>query len=72
VGLFNTIASDIGRPLLDPHASPELSGTGAGTFTAAFEDLKPTLREVSSVDGDWFVSRVQPYASATTASTAPC
>ena len=39
-----------------PHASPELSGTGRRTSAAAFEDLKPTQREVSSVDGDWFVS----------------
>ena len=60
VGLFNIIASDIGRPLLDlTHRLnyPELEQD----VTAAFEDLKPTLREVSSVDGDWFVSRVQPY-----------
>lgn len=60
VGLFNIIASDVGRPLLDlTHRLnyPELEQD----VTAAFEDLKPTLREVSSVDGDWFVSRVQPY-----------
>ncbi|WP_061121694.1 CheR family methyltransferase [Caballeronia sp. INML2] len=60
VGLFNLIATDIGRPLLDlTHRLhyPQL----AADVRSAFEDLKSAEREVSTLDGDWFLARVLPY-----------
>ena len=60
VGLFNLIATDIGRPLLDlTHRLnyPEL----AADVRSAFEDLKLAEREVSTLDGNWFLARVLPY-----------
>ncbi|TCK32786.1 two-component system CheB/CheR fusion protein [Paraburkholderia sp. BL8N3] len=60
VALFNLIETDIGRPLLDlTHRLnyPELAADARG----AFEDLKLAEREVSTIDGNWFLSRVLPY-----------
>jgi two-component system CheB/CheR fusion protein len=60
VGLFNLIATDIGRPLLDlTHRLdyPQL----AADARSAFEDLKLAEREVSTLDGNWFLARVLPY-----------
>ncbi|MDR5753273.1 MULTISPECIES: CheR family methyltransferase [unclassified Caballeronia] len=60
VSIFNVIASDVGRPLLDlTHRLdyPEL----ADDVSAAFDDLKPTQREVRAQDGAWYVARVMPY-----------
>ncbi|MFM0327517.1 CheR family methyltransferase [Caballeronia glebae] len=60
VGLFNLIATDIGRPLLDlTHRLnyPEL----AADARLAFEDLRHTEREIGTGDGTWFLCRVLPY-----------
>jgi two-component system CheB/CheR fusion protein len=59
-GLFNLIASDIGRPLHDiTHRLryPELANDAAATF----ESLRPVEREVASEDGRWFIARLLPY-----------
>jgi two-component system CheB/CheR fusion protein len=60
VGLFNLIATDIGRPLLDlTHRLdyPEL----AGDARASFETLRLTEREVKTHDGEWYLARLLPY-----------
>lgn len=59
-GLFNLIASDIGRPLHDiTHKLryPELANDAAVTF----ETLRLVEREVASEDGRWFIARLLPY-----------
>jgi two-component system CheB/CheR fusion protein len=58
--VFNLISSDVGRPLHNiTHKLhyPELGRDAATTF----ETLQPVEREVSSVDGRWFIARLVPY-----------
>ncbi len=60
VGIFNLIATDVGRPLLDlTHRLnyPQLQSDAV----AAFESLKVTEREVGTNDGEWFIVRLLPY-----------
>ncbi|GJH21827.1 PAS domain S-box protein [Caballeronia novacaledonica] len=60
VGIFNLIATDVGRSLLDlTHRLiyPEL----VTDATAAFETLTTTEREVRTHDGEWFIVRLLPY-----------
>ncbi|MGI4815322.1 MAG: CheR family methyltransferase [Janthinobacterium lividum] len=60
VELFNVIASDIGRSLLDitHHLEyPQL----AEDVTAAFESLKLIEREIGGAHGRWYLARHSPY-----------
>ncbi len=58
--LFNLLASDAGRPLLDiTHRLdyPQLADDAAQVL----RDLRRIEREVRSADGRWFLARVLPY-----------
>jgi two-component system CheB/CheR fusion protein len=60
VGLFNLIATDVGRSLLDiTHRLdyPELAADAVATF----ESLRLIEREVPSSDGNWYLARLLPY-----------
>lgn len=61
--IFNVIASDAGRSLLDiTHRLdyPDLAKDAAGVF----ESLRPVEREVHSSTDRWFLARLLPYRSA--------
>ena len=60
VDMFNLIASDIGRPLLDINHRldyPQL----VDDLAAAFDQLKTTERRVDTRDGHHYLARVLPY-----------
>jgi two-component system CheB/CheR fusion protein len=61
-GLFNLIATDVGRPLGGVRHNlvfPELEKFVAEVITA----VAPREREVQDKDGNWFVLRARPYLS---------
>ena len=61
--LFNLIAGDVGRSLLDITSRldyPQLAEDAA----SAFQALRPAEREVRSIDGRWYMARVLPYRTA--------
>jgi two-component system, chemotaxis family, CheB/CheR fusion protein len=59
-GLFNIIASDVGRPLFDITHKLEYAGL-AGDARAVFATLKTIEREVTSTDGKRLLARLLPY-----------
>ncbi len=58
--LFNLIASDVGRPLLDIVHRLDYAGL-AGDAAEVFRTLHPIEREIASHDGRWFLARLVPY-----------
>jgi two-component system CheB/CheR fusion protein len=61
--LFNIIATDINRPLLDitHHLRyPDF----ANDIERVFETLQPVEREVQSTDDRWYIARLLPYRTA--------
>ena len=61
-GIFNLLATDLGRVLFDiTHRLdyPQMEADAQG----AFESLQPIEREVVSIDGRWFLARILPYRS---------
>ena len=60
--IFNLLAADVGRPLLDiAHRLdyPQMQADARETF----DSLRPLERTVTSADGRWFLVRVLPYRS---------
>ncbi|KQV50395.1 hypothetical protein ASC95_13535 [Pelomonas sp. Root1217] len=60
VGLFNLIASDVGRPLTDLKSQlryPALTQDAQKVL----ETLVPIEREVGEADGHWYLARLRPY-----------
>ncbi|MGI4778836.1 MAG: PAS domain S-box protein [Janthinobacterium lividum] len=60
VGLFQLIASDMGRPLTDlttPLQYPQLLDDAHGVL----QTLQPSEREVGDSLGNWYLARVRPY-----------
>jgi two-component system CheB/CheR fusion protein len=61
--IFNIIASDTGRSLLDiTHRLnyPDMASDASTTF----ESLRTIEREVASIDGSWYIARILPYRTA--------
>ncbi|MCO5099454.1 MAG: PAS domain S-box protein [Burkholderiaceae bacterium] len=60
--LFNLIAADVGRSLLDIRHRLRYESLAADA-AEAFHSLRVLEREVGSEDGRWFLARIQPYRS---------
>jgi two-component system CheB/CheR fusion protein len=60
VGLFNLIASDLGRPLADLATRLDYADLG-NDARRVLDKLVPIEREVGLPDGTWFLSRLLPY-----------
>lgn len=58
--LFNLIAADVGRSLLDIRHRLRYESLVADV-TEAFQSLRVIEREVVSEDGCWYLARIQPY-----------
>ncbi|MGQ2965523.1 CheR family methyltransferase, partial [Methylophilus sp.] len=58
--IFNLIATDIGRPLLDITHRLHYQSLVADA-TSVFETLRVIEREVGSDKGEWFIARLIPY-----------
>jgi two-component system CheB/CheR fusion protein len=62
VKAYRLIASDVGRPLGDITAN--LAGEGADLqpdLQAVLDTLIPREREVCTLNGEWYLARIQPY-----------
>ncbi len=59
-GLFSLIASDIGRPLMDVKSRLNYAEIITDA-TAAFEQLQPIERSLTSVDDGHYLARILPY-----------
>ena len=61
-GLFNLIATDVGRPL--PHIKPNIDCPQLESWIHdVIEKVAPLEREIQDVHGIWFLLRVRPYCS---------
>ncbi len=58
--LFSLIASDLGRPLMDVKSRLRYEEIVADA-TAAFKQLQPIERSVTTVDDEHFLARILPY-----------
>lgn len=61
--LFNVIATDVGRPLLDITHRLDYPGLIAD-IEQVFDRLQSVEREVRSKDGQWYIARLLPYRTA--------
>lgn len=61
-GIFNMLAVDVGRPLMDITHRLEYDEM-IGDARAVFDSLKGVEREIGSSDGHWYIVRVLPYRS---------
>jgi len=61
--LFNIIASDVGRPLLDITHRLEYPDL-ARDIEHVLDHLLPMEREVRSTEGQWYIARLLPYRTA--------
>jgi two-component system CheB/CheR fusion protein len=61
--LFNVIATDVGRPLLDITHRLEYPDLTTD-IERVFDRLQPIEREVCSKDGHWYIARLLPYRTA--------
>ncbi|MGI4778839.1 MAG: CheR family methyltransferase [Janthinobacterium lividum] len=61
--LFNLIASDIGRPLLDITTSFDYAGLSDDAMTV-FRLLQPIERRIRATNGRHFLARILPYRTA--------
>lgn len=58
--IYRLVASDVGRALGD--IKPELEGEDLlEAANAVLDNLVPIEREVRTIDGSWYVARIQPY-----------
>jgi two-component system CheB/CheR fusion protein len=62
-GIFNIIASDVGRSLLDITHKLDYDQLAEDAATT-FGSLRTVEREVGSSDGRWFLARLLPYRTA--------
>ncbi len=60
VRVYRLVASDVGRPLADIKSDIEGDDLIADA-QAVLETLVPREREVSTVSGEWYLARIQPY-----------
>ncbi|WP_310386466.1 chemotaxis protein CheB [Roseateles sp.] len=63
IKIYRLIAGDVGRPLTDITCNID-AGQQQGLqvdLQAVLDSLIPVEREVSSTDGHWYLSRIQPY-----------
>ena len=60
VKAYNLIATDVGRPLSDITSNLEGESLHADLHTV-LENLIPIEREVHTLDGMWYLARMQPY-----------
>ena len=61
--LFNLIASDVGRPLLDITSSLDYAGLAADAETV-FRLLQPIERQLEASNGRHYLARILPYRTA--------
>lgn len=58
--IFRLVASDVGRALSD--IKPELDGDDLlDAVHAVLDNLVPIEREVKTLNGNWYLARIQPY-----------
>ncbi len=58
--VYRLVASDVGRPLGD--IKSDIEGDDLlGDAQAVLDSLVPREREVSTVGGEWYLARIQPY-----------
>ena len=60
VKVFRLIAADVGRPLGDIKSNIEGDDL-LGELQAVLDSLIPREREVRTLDGNWYLARIQPY-----------
>jgi len=58
--IYKLIATDVGRPLTDITSKLEYD-TLVADLRCVLETLVPVQREVKTVDGTWYLARIQPY-----------
>ena len=58
--VYRLVASDVGRPLADIKSDIE-GGDLLAEARAVLDTLAPCEREVRTVDGAWYLARIQPY-----------
>ena len=61
--IYRLIASDVGRPLSDITSSLELSQQQSlyAELQRVLDTLIPIEHEVQTLDGEWYLARIQPY-----------